>query len=640
MTLFDLASRHMKRNFYQYLLYFASMNFSVLIFFTFVSIQYNAQVDRAVSMQIDAAFKAGAVVLILFAAVFIGYSNSFFTRRRKKEIGLYALLGLQKKQIAQMLFYENLILGVLSLVFGILIGTLFSKFFTMLLMKLMDTVVSIHFMIASQAVIETLIVFMSIILLSSLYDYALIYRFHLVDLFRAEKQGDRMPKSHPLTGLLAICLIIAGYAISLTPLRHAQIWGRGEAGLLRCTMVILFCTIFGSYLFFCSTTVFFLQHCRKRRHFYFRGTNLISISQLSFHIRGNARVLTIITTLSAVTLCSVGASFGAYYRCEQLARSLSPYSYSYLLKGKDTGKAEALFLRQVKDQKKHRLITREELPIVTFHVRTTSPLGKIPITFLSESSANRLLHMQAKTESFHLNRHQGVIVDPDYQPKSSALTVGQSVNDGAIKIKMESDQTFQLINTMAIQSLETIVISDSQFTQIERNHKPSTLGELMFTNDRDSGRFIHRLNRSLSHSSSFVNASSFYEIYHSRMISNGLILFLGLFIGLVFLLATGSVLYFKQMNELEQEKKQYAILKKLGISKREMNSSLSSQVGFIFALPLVVGICHSIIALAALSKVLDENITIPVIICMAAYASIYLAYSIYTTYACAKAVSA
>ncbi len=133
-------------------------------------------------------FGVSSIILILFVAIFILYSNSFFTRKRKKEVGLYAILGLRKKTIAKMLFYENLVMGIIALVIGIILGTLLSKLFAMILIKLMGSITDVDFGISFLAITQTVIVFMVIILFTSVQGYRLIYRFKLIELFYAEKK--------------------------------------------------------------------------------------------------------------------------------------------------------------------------------------------------------------------------------------------------------------------------------------------------------------------------------------------------------------------------------------------------------------------------------------------------------------------
>ncbi|MDG0791025.1 ABC transporter permease [Cohnella ginsengisoli] len=165
---------------------------SVVIYYTFVSLQYSKDIEAemASSQNLRTVFMGSSVVLALFAAVFIGYSNAFFTRNRKKEIGLYALLGVRRKTIGQMLLYENLILGAVVWAAGIGLGTLLSKLFGMILVRPLGTgaTTAVGFGLSLEAAANTIAVFAIIVLATSLYSYRLIYKFSLIVLFRADKK--------------------------------------------------------------------------------------------------------------------------------------------------------------------------------------------------------------------------------------------------------------------------------------------------------------------------------------------------------------------------------------------------------------------------------------------------------------------
>lgn len=139
MSLFHIAIRNIKRNINNYFLYFISMAGSIMIFYTLKSIQYNKQIMNLskISEKIENAFILMSMVIAIFVSVFIWYSNAFFAGKRKKEIGLYCLMGVKKKHAARMLFYENLIMGIVALIVGIIIGIMFSKLFAMILVNLM-----------------------------------------------------------------------------------------------------------------------------------------------------------------------------------------------------------------------------------------------------------------------------------------------------------------------------------------------------------------------------------------------------------------------------------------------------------------------------------------------------------------------
>jgi len=239
------------------------MIFSIAVFFTFVSVRYNAQVIHLAGSTTFIMLKIGAYAIAIFSAVFIGYSHSFFTKKRKKEIGLYALLGLERRQIARMLYFENLLMGLGALVIGIIIGNVFSKLLIMLFFKLMGHFIRVNFAVSVQAILYTIAVFLVIFLLVSLHAYSLIYRFKLVDLFRSEESGEIEPKASALLACISIALIIAGYILAFK-YKVVPNFLLYAAGVL--SMVIA-----GTYGLFHSFMVFVIRMSKKNLSRYYHG---------------------------------------------------------------------------------------------------------------------------------------------------------------------------------------------------------------------------------------------------------------------------------------------------------------------------------------------------------------------------------
>ncbi|WP_374049696.1 ABC transporter permease [Paenibacillus larvae] len=328
MTLFNLALRNMKRNFKNYSIYFFSMIFSIVIYYAFVAIKFNSQIQQAAdgSKKISGALTFASILLILFSALFIIYSNGFFTRKRKKEVGLYSLLGVRKRQIAKMLAYENLFMGLIALVVGIGIGALLSSGFTKLLLVLMDSEMGVHFEIPAAAVLNTALVFFVIILYTSFQGYRLIYRFKLIDLFKADSQGEKVPKGSLVIALLSVIMIGSGYYLASD---FAQAAKKLNVRLDSLALIILFLTVAGTWLLFHFFTVILLRIRRKNKNSFYNGMNLVSTSQLLYRIKGNATTLATIAILSAVTLVAVGTSVSLYFNVGKQTEMRYPYSYTY-----------------------------------------------------------------------------------------------------------------------------------------------------------------------------------------------------------------------------------------------------------------------------------------------------------------------
>ncbi|MDD5659500.1 MAG: FtsX-like permease family protein, partial [Actinomycetota bacterium] len=271
MNFSKLAIKNIKQNFSNYFIYFISLTFSVMIFYIFCTLFFNEQFFKIsqASISLRGTFKGTAIIVALFSFIFIWYSNSFFIASRKKEIATYCLLGMEKRQIGRLLFYENMILGTAALLLGIFIGTLFSKLFAMMLVYFMKFTSEIKFSINQISVYITLVLFFILFLINSIHSYRIIHRFKLIELFRAQKEGEKIPKTSYSITILSILVIVACYILSLTlPLQLAILFS-----LLIICMVVL-----GTYGLFHNLVALYIKKIIKNKKVYYNRMNLVSFS--------------------------------------------------------------------------------------------------------------------------------------------------------------------------------------------------------------------------------------------------------------------------------------------------------------------------------------------------------------------------
>lgn len=453
MNLFDIVQRNIRRNFKEYILYFVSLASSMLIYFIFASLRYSTQIKKEMvnNVMINSVLQSSKVILIIFIAIFIIYSTNFFIRKRKKEVGLYSLLGITKKQIGTMLFCETMIMGGFALVVGILIGSMSFKLFLELLMSLMKLNVPIHFELSIKAIIDTFIVFLSILLYTAWKNSRIIYKFPLIEMFQANHQGERMPKGSVLRAYIGLILMGLGYILAgffhevVNIVRNPIDPMNPIINPIIIPVFILFLVVFGTYFLFTSYTVIVLKKIRSKREIFYSGINIINISQLLYRVKGNAKLLATIAILSATALTAISTVAAGYY-------------------------------------------------------------------------------------------------------------VGQSETNG-----------------------------------------------------------------------------DFMQLY-------GVALFIGSFLGGIFVLATGSIIYYKQLSEAYANQRYYETLRKIGVTKKEVRKSISKQVSFSFISPLIVGLVHSLFAIPIINNIPINNIIIPILISSGAYCIIYFGYYVLTVYSYFKVV--
>ncbi|GAB6259106.1 MULTISPECIES: FtsX-like permease family protein [Peribacillus] len=623
MTLFSLARKNIARNLSQYFLYIASMVFSIIIYFTFVTLKYSDTVaeQTASSQKLDSLMSGAAVILIFFVAIFIAYSNSFFMKKRKKEVALYALLGVRNRQIGFMLFFENLLLGLVSLVVGILLGFLCSKGFMTILIYLMGYDVIAPFTFSESAALNTSIVFLIIFLVTSFQGYRLIYQFKLIDLFHATKKGEAAPKPSMIVAILGIFLIVMGYWLAMQDLFTSKVWEK--VGFLMTALIILTTVIAGTFLLFHSVTGYVLAVIKKNEKWLWKGLHLMTISQLLYRIRGNARTLTVIAVLSATTVTAGGAVYGLYYNANDQVMTVDPNTFMYQQTDAKSDQQVSAILPDTKYDENVVALS------VTFNTKELSEgsafdsSDKRIYTIIDERTYNKLAEVQGK-DALLVNNGKAVILDIGYDKRFSP-----EYRDKTIRTENNTAITFQSFKTQTVLNAKTagiaVVVSNDQFKSLQKEGE--ALNYRVIGVDQASTDLSGEIAKQLPEEALFSSAP---QDFQTSIEGVGSLLFIGSFLGLVFLAATGSIIYFKVLTEAEEDKSQYNMLHKMGVNAKEMRKSIASQVLVIFFVPLAVGLLHSAVALKAFSGLLMMDLEKPVLIWMIAYTVIYGLYYILT----------
>jgi len=629
VTLFSLARKNIKGNFNNYIVYFISLVFSMVIYYTFVSLQYSEEIQKSILLSdtMKFMFLASSVILIIFVAVFILYSNSFFTRQRKREVGLYSMLGLRKKTIGKMLFYENLIMGIIALIIGIFLGTLLSKMFSMILINLMGSTIEIGFELSLKAIIQTVIVFMVIILFTSIQGYRLVYRFKLIELFNAEKKGEGIPKVSLLSTTIGLIVLAAGYWLILRPFPDTLTieYIQFNYGLALVSLII------GSQLFFRSVTVYLLKLSQRNKSRYYSGTNLFETAQHLHRIKGNARTFTIIALSSAFTISLFGATYGGYYGNEKQAKEDAAFSYSHLSKGEnfDT-KIENI----IKNDKDHQIKAQLDLPVIEAKGKLSFQLDYLtePIKLIPQSSFNQVSNALDRKARVSLLGNEAAVI----KPRATEFTEKDFKNQ---EVDLQSSNQNLVFTEMTEGSLLPfdypdffVIVSDEMFGKIAKQIKPLTYKLYEVGDEKNTRETALQIDKLIG--DDFQASSSFYIEYKEGQEGNALNLFILGFLGLVFLAATGSILYFKQLTEANEVKPNYEMLSKIGVGKKQIRKSIGKQMLFVFGLPLTVGILHGSAILHFISNFMSNligaNMFIPMIMAMAVFVVIYLGYYLLT----------
>ncbi len=608
----------MRKNISRYSLYFFSMIFSIIVYYVFATLQYDQSISKVIGeeMRLQGIFNASNYVLLTFIVVFIWYTNSFFIRQRKRELGLYHLVGIEKRTIGKMIFYENMLLGIFSLVVGILLGTVFSRLFVLFLLKLMGLSLSITLTFSLQAVLKTAVVFLIVTIFISFQGYFIMYRYTLLDLFQAESKSERVnkisSKKSIAVGGLGILLVGYGYYLSSGNIVTPKFF--------LIVAVVLFSVIFGTFLLFKATIEWLMGLYREHASGYYSFANMLSVSTMMYRIKANARVLTLITILSATTLVAVGVTYSSYYNTKADARSMQPYDYTLHSKKAAQEFMDVLDELDIQSNRYVYHIVKHSADLSDFRFITSGYYkDREQISFLDEEEVRKNgVSVPA------LSANETVIFDSMAKGKVFKPSTGKTA---AVQLKESEELALKVVKSEPLLILD----SDSAGYQFVVNHdtfiKLSKSGQkqAVYVFNTGDGNKQSELTKNYHQIAKKAGESrtSYYDVFQTGLMSKGLFIFIGGFLGLVFLMATGSIIYFKQISEAEQERKRFEVLRKLGFSVSQMMSAVRKQQLFTFGLPLVIGILHSLFALKVIMNLTGESLIVPVLIADAVYGVIY-----------------
>jgi len=602
MSLLELTRRNIKRNFRLYTIYLVSMIIGVIIQFTFSALMYNEDIINALKNKEN--FQMGVtiatVVIFLFIIFFILYANSFFMKQRKKEFGMYLLFGMSEAQITLMIFYENLMIGGFSLVSGMLIGGLLSKFFGMLLMNLMEytNVISLNFPI--EAIGSTVLLFLLLTVIISIQSFFMIRRVQLIELFHAHSKMEKAFKSSPFLALLSILLLgISIYCISRG--LESVLW-QEHAKIVLVTVTIGI--IGGTYLFFRQFTGWLLEFISSRKN-YREGNTVLWASSLKFQIRSNTLNLTFITLFSAILILLIGfVTINYKVQFEAVDMNL-PNDIAYQSINSETNdKIERLIKKS-----KHKIEDHK-----TIEGLVSKANSDRKIAFENPSYFSKEIFLFSETTYNQIVSNRG----DDQKVKlkgTEAVSLSQGTDFGAVyeqnkrpnfSIMTNQEKTFSLVEkkdyallgwaTNPYGSMDkkpaVLVISDEAYLELKDNAVKQQY-EIYTIKNAQNAESLSKEIHSVVTKTPKSYYSSFADVYSKQIESSSLLLFSACFLAIIALFALASVIYFKQLREATEEQKQYAILRKIGVNNKVMKSVIRKQLLFVFMPPLVLGIIHS-----------------------------------------------
>lgn len=627
-----LAFTNMKNNRQFYLPYLLTGMLSVMMFYSMRAMQGNSGIDTVRgAAQLKSILTLGLVVIGVFVCILLFYTNSFIMKRRKKELGVYNILGMEKKHIARVLFWETLTTFVLSVGGGLVFGIVFNKLLTMLLYRMTGLSESIPFYISGWGCAQTIELFGLIYLATLLYNFMQVKLANPMELLRGSSAGEREPKTKILLAVLGVICLAVAYYIAITTEEVMEV--------LTLFLVAVLLVIIGTYALFTAGSIAFLKLLRSNKRYYYQTRHFTAVSGMIYRMKQNAVGLANICILSTMVLVMVSTTVSMYVGLDDEVESRydGDINVNVYYDGVPDEETRGIVFDEIKNS------IRESGRVVT----GTKDTAGISTGMLREGNEIRLLSNE--TTDLPKMGMLGIMTKSDYEASEETALKELDENEVAViasPVYKEDSITFLGKEYAVAESIEVtgsdsvygsmvaggimylVVRDDAELADIfekmkafrEQNPVEGTENVVyqMAVNIDGTGEEKKACMAALRERLSLFDESSVtalkdmtgyatdskQEGYETFLSVNGSFFFLGLFLGLMFLMVTVLIIYYKQISEGYEDKERFAIMEKVGMSSKEVKAAIGSQVRIVFFLPLVTAAIHLAAAFPMLNRLL------------------------------------
>ncbi|PAE24910.1 MULTISPECIES: ABC transporter permease [Bacillaceae] len=586
MTFRQFAFNNVIRNKRLYAAYFLSSLFTVMVFFTFsIFANHPALSGDAMNSTVTKGMNAAAGIIYVFSFFFVLYSMSSFLQSRKKEFGLLMIQGMSMKQIRLMVFLENMLIGFLATLSGILLGVVFAKAILLLAENVLIIEQTLSFYFPVKAILITFFSFIILFFFISLFVTYVLRSKKLIELIKGNKMSKGEPKANLFLTMLAVLLIGAGYAAALL--------SKGVMVVAVMVPVIIVVCI-GTYLLFTQLSVFIIRRLKKNERVFWFKTNMLLFSDLAFRMKDNARTFFMVAMVSTVAFSAIGTLFGFQTVLTSSIKNQNATTFSYKTSEDQEEKNVASI---------NRILKEENIETESAHtVLQSFEVGGSSTQIASQSDFNRFASLIGEDP---VTLKEGQVLVVEYQ----GTNLGQSKDLMNETIKLTTGTVLkpkEAIHSKALPAIDSyFIVSDEDFKKLPEPAWEESYYAWQATDGEE--RVMAASEKLYKELPRYEITSVEYEIYEI-MKGYGPILFVGLFIGIVFFVSAGSFLYFRLYMDLDEDKQKFRSISKMGLTGRELKKVLNRQTMILFFAPILVALIHGAVALTALSNLFYFNL--------------------------------
>lgn len=611
-----LAISNLKKNHQTYIPYLLACIMTICMFFIMESLSRNEGLKEMWGSEVLISFLAfGSFVIAIFSCILLFYTNSFLMKRRKKEIGLYNILGMEKKHIAIMMLFETVFTFLISITIGLFLGVVLDKLMYLILLKILHFNVKLGFSLSAQDFVVTIILFGMIFLATFVFNFFQIHVSNPINLLSSVKAGEKEPKAKKLLAILGIVCLGIGYALAImvkSPLASMSLF----------LIAVLF-VMAGTYFLFTSGSIALLKALKRNKKYYYKTKNFISTSSMIYRMKQNAVGLSNICILNTAVILTLATTVCLYCGAEKSLSTRFPQDIMVTIENPS---------EEVKNQvdtllaEKYEEYGVEADNIYPFYFgdlignyeekdNTVSFYCNKP-SDMDMTDTNFFYAQMIPLSDYNLLTDQKLSLAPDeilvYKINAKDVPDFININGDVYKVVGECKE-FPYIDDSMAGYYDTYYLIFPDATQIlnyeKTYHNPDVASlDLQYAFDVvGAEEAVHNFGVDVRDSLCAIDtvwAESKEEARESFYAMFGSFLFLGIFLGTLFLGAAVLIIYYKQISEGFDDRERFRIMEKVGMSKAMVKSSIHSQILKVFFLPLLVAIIHTMFAFPMIKRIL------------------------------------
>ncbi len=557
----------------------------------------------------------GTIIVGIFAVVFLFYTNSFVIKRRKKEFGLFNVLGMEKRHLGIVLIFETLYIALISIVLGLACGIILDRLMYLIIARILHADYGATFFISWKSILITLALFAVIFLCIYLFSFIRVQICQPIELLKGENTGEKEPKTRHIMAIIGALCLAAGYICA--------IFTRDTVAVLELFFIAVILVILGTYFLFTAGSIALLKWLKKNKKYYYKTNHFTSVSGMTYRMKQNSVGLASICILFTMLLVTISTTTSFMVgRDDMIAHK---YPYDIIVQANTTPNENSALIGDINSLLAESGLTTEKeitckyLPLQALQNGNEITVKKEPnintpiifVVFTADSYNNITGENKTLAENEILINENNLkyeyntvkFLDKEYSVKEK---VGAFVNDNFL-----ANGVSQVLDGMYVVVSDDSVLNDiySQYQNSYGENATSiqlSYGANLKDNDEKQVAFYETLNNMLQEKNYNARASVRAAQADRYMSVYGGLFFLGVYLGVLFLMATILIIYYKQISEGYEDKKRFEIMQKVGMSYAEVKKSINSQILTVFFLPLVMAGIHVAFAFPMINIIMSK----------------------------------